>query len=70
MTGEEIKDLSLEDTFTQIDDIMARLQDDTTSLEASFDLYKEGMEMLGHCKSIIDTVEKKVIALSGDIEEE
>lgn len=70
MKSTEIKKLSLEETFDKIDDIMAKLQDDDTALEDSFSLYKEGMEMLNHCKDVIDDVEKKVIILSGSDKDE
>lgn len=66
----EINNLSLEDTFAKIDIIMEQLQDDSVPLEESFGLYKNGMEMLSHCRDIIDEVEKKVQILSGDSEEE
>lgn len=65
----ESEKLSLEDTFENINLIMAKLSDDSISLEESFGLYKEGMEMLKSCKDIIDDVEKRVIMLSGDKEE-
>lgn len=70
MKTADIKKLSLEETFEKIEDVMAALQDEDVALEESFTLYKEGMEMLSHCKEVIDTVEKKVIELSGDQEEE
>ena len=40
------------------------LPDDNIPLEESFELYKEGMDMLKHCREVIDDVEKKVIMLS------
>ena len=69
MKSADIKKLSLEDTFEEIDKIMVKLQDADAPLEESFDLYKEGMEMLNHCRQVIDTVEKKVIELSSGEEE-
>lgn len=69
MKAEELKELSLEDTFTQIDEVFEKLQSDEVSLEQSFEIYKEGMEMLEHARSVIDTVEKKVIELSANNED-
>lgn len=70
MKSEEIKNLSLEDTFSQIEEVFKKLQNGEISLEESFEVYKEGMEMLEHAREVIDTVEKKVIQLSGAKEEE
>lgn len=70
MNKEELKELSLEETFTQIEEVFKKLQDKDITLEQSFDVYKDGMEMLEHARSVIDTVEKKVIELSGQNIEE
>lgn len=64
MANSELGKLSLEDTFTKIDEVMEALTDDKVSLEESFELYKSGMEMLKHAGDVIDTVEKRVIELS------
>ena len=67
--NEEKKEMSLEETFEEIDSIMEKLQDEDISLEDSFVLYKSGMEMLGHCREVIDEVEKKVKLLSENDED-
>lgn len=67
---EDIKELTLEETFVKIDELMQKLSEEDVPLEESFDMYKDGMTMLNHCKQVIDKVEKKVIELSkADIEE-
>jgi len=55
---------TIEETFDALDEVMDKLSDDSVSLEDSFELYKDGMKMLEHCREIIDDVEKKVIILS------
>jgi len=64
--NEEIKlnEMSLEETFDQIDELMDKLSKDDMPLEESFKLYKDGMEMLNHCRELIDGVEKKIIMIS------
>lgn len=64
MSAETLKDLSLEDTFAKMDEVFEKLQSDEVSLEQSFEIYKEGMELLEHARGVIDTVEKKVVMLS------
>lgn len=69
MDREEIEGLSLEDTFSKIDEVMDKLASSDVPLEESFGLYKNGMELLAHCSKVIDGVEKQVRVLSGDGEE-
>ena len=62
--------MTLEETFEKLDGIMEKLSDDDISLEESFTVYKEGMELLDKCKRIIDDVEDKVGKLSSGQDEE
>ena len=52
--------MTLEETFKKIDEVMEKLSDDGMPLEESFNVYKEGMELLDGCKKIIEDIEKKV----------
>ena len=56
--------MTLEENFEKLDQIMERLSDDSLPLEESFGIYKEGMELLGNCRKVIEDVEKKVKELS------
>jgi len=58
-----VKDKSLEEVFEQLDKIVEKLEETTVSLEDSFQLYHEGMELLKVCNEKIDTVEKKMLIL-------
>lgn len=40
---------TLEEVFAQLDDLAEKLEDKETSLEDSFNLYKQGMELLKFC---------------------
>ncbi|MBQ9064446.1 MAG: exodeoxyribonuclease VII small subunit [Blautia sp.] len=63
---EEKEELKLEEAFEELDKIAAKLEDRETSLEDSFLLYQKGMELLKHCSSRLDTVEKKILQLNED----
>ena len=52
---------TLEEVFAQLDDLAEKLEDKETSLEDSFNLYKQGMELLKFCSDKLDTVEKKML---------
>ena len=43
-----------------------KLEDKGTSLEDSFNLYKQGMELLKFCSDKLDTVEKKMLQMNED----
>lgn len=54
---------TLNDVLEQLDGIMKKMEQEDVSLEDSFQLYKEGMEMLKLCNEKIDTIEKKMMIL-------
>ena len=62
MEAENKKDQTLEDVFE-------KLEGEAVSLEDSFQLYHEGMELLKICNDKIETIEKKVMILDKDGEE-
>ncbi|MCD7868130.1 MAG: exodeoxyribonuclease VII small subunit [Clostridiales bacterium] len=57
---------SLEESFARLDVLAERLEDPQTSLEESFRLYRQGMELLKLCSEKLDTVEKKMLQLNED----
>ena len=57
---------TLEEVFAQLDDLAEKLEDKGTSLEDSFNLYKQGMELLKFCSDKLDTVEKKMLQMNED----
>ena len=58
-----VKDKSLEEVFEELDEVVGKLEDSAISLEDSFQLYHEGMELLKTCNDKIDKVEKKMLIL-------
>ena len=58
--AEEKKKLSLEEAFEKLETVIERL----TSLEESFQAYKEGVSLVQLCNEQIDRVEKEVRVLS------
>lgn len=63
---EEERALSLEGTFEQIEEVIARLETEEITLEESFQEYNRGMKLLQHCNATIDQVEKKVLQINED----
>ena len=60
---------TLEEAFTRIEAILTQMEQPEISLEESFRLYHQGMDMLKACNSKIDKVEKKMLLLDEEGEE-
>lgn len=71
MDKKEEKELTLEESFAQLDKMIEALESRDISLEDSFKTYQSGMELLKNCNEKIDTVEKKmqVINENGELNE-
>ena len=63
--GQE-SDLTVEEAFEKLDDTIREMESEDVTLERSFALYKDGMELVEQLSAKIDTVEKKVLKLSKD----
>lgn len=64
------KELTLEENFTKLEETIAQLESEDISLEEAFQAYSKGMELLKSCNEQIDRVEKKVLVLSQNGEEQ
>ena len=64
VAGQDRQDLSLEEAFGQIEDVIAHLETEEITLEESFREYNRGMQLLRHCNDAIDRVEKKVLQIN------
>ncbi|MDY3250188.1 MAG: exodeoxyribonuclease VII small subunit [Candidatus Choladocola sp.] len=60
------KELTLEESFSRLDEMLEQLENRELPLEDSFRIYQEGMNLLRYCSEKIDTVEKKILVLNED----
>lgn len=60
------KNVSLEEMFGQIENIISELENPEIDIEDAFSKYENGMKILKECNSKIDTIEKKVLVISGN----
>lgn len=60
---------TLETAFEELEEILAKLEEEDITLEDSFNLYQEGMKLLKYCNNSIDKVEKQLIVLGEKNEE-
>lgn len=62
----EEKELTIEESFQALEDIIAKMESNDISLDESFNLYKAGMEELQHANSKIEQTKKAVMAINKD----
>ena len=60
----EEKELTLEEAFAEIEQVIEQLETEEITLEDSFREYSRGMELLKYCNQSIDRVEKKVLMIN------
>ncbi|HKM33149.1 MAG TPA: exodeoxyribonuclease VII small subunit [Lachnospiraceae bacterium] len=58
--------MSLEEKFAKLEETLNQLESEELSLEESFRIYKEGMDLLKQCNDDIDKVEKQVMQLNAE----
>lgn len=58
--------MTLEEKLAKLDAMTEQLRKDDITLEESFSLYKDGMELIKQCNADIDRVEKQVQILNAD----
>ena len=59
----EKKKENLEEMFKDLEELIGKMENEEITLEQTFDLYNNGMELLKKCNLTIDDGEKKVLVL-------
>ena len=59
----EKKKENLQEMFKDLEELIGKMENEEITLEQTFDLYNNGMELLKKCNLSIDEVEKKVLVL-------
>ena len=60
------KDMTLEESFEKLEEIISKMEERDTSLDSSFKLFMEGTALLKDCNDKIDRVEKAVLKVTED----
>lgn len=61
---EKKNEISLEENFDRLEEIIEQLESDDIPLEDAFQAYSSGMKLLKTCNDQIDRVEKQVLKLT------
>ena len=55
-----VEELSYEEAFSKMEDILSKLEAGNIKLDQSLDLYEEGIKLYKHCNKILNEAELKV----------
>ena len=64
------QEMTIEETFAVLDDLIDKLESGQGPLEDAFRNYEEGMKLVRQCSEKIDTIEKQMLVLNGESLEE
>ena len=60
------KTVSLEERFEHIEAIIEQMEKGDTTLDASFELYKNGIEEIRAANEMLDAIEKAMLVMNED----
>lgn len=62
--------VSMEEKMKQLEEVVKNLEQEETTLEEAMEYYKTGITLVKECEQALDQVEKQIIILQEDSEEE
>lgn len=67
----ENKELTLEERFKNLEEIITKMEDAEVTLDASFELYKQGLGEIKAANEMLDNIEKAMLVINeeGNLEE-
>lgn len=67
----EAKELTLEERFNKIEDIIDKMEASEVTLDESFELYKQGLGEIKAANDMLDNIEKAMLVFNqdGELEE-
>lgn len=61
--AQSLDDLSFEEAYARLEEVLSRLQMGNMTLDDSLAAYEEGMALAAHCQTLLDAAELHVEAL-------
>ncbi|MDO4960890.1 MAG: exodeoxyribonuclease VII small subunit [Eubacteriales bacterium] len=58
------KELTIEESFDKLDEILEKMEDENVGLEETFKLYEQGLGLIKSAGDSIDRIEKQIRVLS------
>ncbi len=66
ITKNDIEKLSFEEAIKQLTEIVGQIENGQIKLQDSLDKYSQGMEIIKHCRSILQQAEKRIEKIAAD----
>ena len=63
---DKIEELTYEQAFKMLEEIVLNLESGNNTLEESINMYERGQVLLNHCTQLLETAELKIQQLSGN----
>jgi len=61
-----IEDLSYEEAFEELEELVARIESEPLNLETSLELYERGQLLIKHCSTLLEKAELRVKKIQGE----
>ena len=68
MSENNKEEMTLEEAFKQLNELVTKMDSKGLPLEESFRLYQQGVSLIAFCNASIDKVEKKIIQIRAEAE--
>jgi len=65
---QDFSKLGFEEAIKNLTEIVDKIESGDTPLQSSLEQYEQGMALIKHCRTILQTAEKKIEKISGDEE--
>jgi exodeoxyribonuclease VII small subunit len=65
-TSSDISDLTFEDAYARLEEIVAQLESGDLTLDETVTLYEQGQQLAQHCGDLLDSAELRVQQLDPD----
>ncbi len=64
----ELEELSMEEAYARLEQLLTEMEEGEHSLEETFSLYQQGVALVSCCSAKIDRIEKELIVLETESE--
>ncbi|MBM3178825.1 MAG: exodeoxyribonuclease VII small subunit [Chloroflexi bacterium] len=65
-SAKPVEELSYEEALTELEGLVASLEDEQNPLEDSMRLFERGQALVAHCSALLESAQLKVQKLSGE----
>ena len=66
--AENKSEMNIEETFEKLEEVIGEMEKPDTGLGETFELYKQGLDMIRKCNASIESIEKQISVLEEEDE--